>query len=485
MSSSKTIRIFLIALFLAPYLLLLTHWNHFSLPPFEELAWIFKNSLIQSILSSVIAIALGFWWARGLLFLEQKLSPSQNRGLEFLILLPNFLPALFLLLILLSVITPFPFGLTGVILVHALMNASLAALFLKDILKKKLRSLAELCWVEGASSVAFWKEGFRYLRGDFFWLFAFIFILCFCSFAVPLIAGGGKVTTFEVAIYEKIRTSTDWGQAIGLSYLQFGFLLLFSFLPSEHPAPQRERLERAPYLKSVSGGVSAILFSFFWIGVFLWQSATGFAKLLQIEGLWRETLRVIPLSLFLSLGVGFAILALLFLSAYAFPDSWLKRFFLGFVAPSTALLGFVFLFLPSWFAGDEFLKWMIAFVILIFAPLYRWGWVQRLEGLRGQVQVARTMGADARMIFQKILLPQTLDLACRLSAVASLWALGDFALSKMIISRPATLALMAESLMSSYRIEGAMAVTALILFFGFILFLVFRGVENVIRRKFV
>jgi thiamine transport system permease protein len=484
MASAKTIRVFLIALFLAPYLLLLTHWSHLSLPSGSELLWIFKNSLLQSVSSAALAMALGFWWARGLLFLEQKLSPMQNRLLEFLILLPNFLPALFILLILLSVITPFPFGLYGVIIVHGLMNASLAALFLKDILKKKLRPMAELCWVEGVGQISFWKQGFRYLQSDFIWLFAFIFILCFCSFAIPLIAGGGKVTTFEVAIYEKIRTSADWSQAVGLSYLQFVFLLLFAFLPSRHAEPQRERLERAPYLKSISGGVSALAFSIFWIGVFLWQSVQGFTKLSQIDGLWRETLLVIPLSLILSLGVGFGVLGLLLLSAYVFPDSWLKRFFLGFVAPSTALLGFVFLFLPSWFSGDEFLKWVIAFVILIFAPLYRWGWVQRLESLRGQVQVAGTMGAGRRLIFCKITLPQVLDLACRLSAVASLWALGDFALAKMIISRPATLALIAESLMSSYRIEGAMAVTALILLFGFVLFLIFRGVENVIRRKF-
>lgn len=484
MASAKTIRFFLLALFLAPYLLLLTHWSQISLPAGSELAWIFQNSVLQAGLSSVLALLLGFWWARGLLYLERNLSTSQMQWLEFLLLLPNFLPALFILLILLSVISPFPFGLTGVVLVHGLMNASLVALFIKDILKKKLRPLAELSWIEGASQIQFWRQGLRYLFSDLAWIFAFVFILCFCSFAIPLIAGGGKVATIELAIYEKLRIASDWNQAVGLAFLQLGFLFLFSFLPSRHPQPQRQRLEKAPYLKSVSGGVSALAFAVLWIGVFLWQAGSGFFSLSKIDGLWTEVIQVIPLSLLLSIGVGVIVMILFLLSAFAFPDFWIKRFFLGFVAPSTALLGFVFLFLPLNFNNAEFLKWMIAFVILVFASLYRWGWAQRLESLQGQTQVARTMGASPMLIFQKIILPQTAELASRLSAVAALWALGDFALSKIIISRPATLALVAESLMSSYRIEGAMAVTALILFFGLILCWLFQVLgKNLAERN--
>jgi thiamine transport system permease protein len=484
MSLSKTFRLFFLALFLSPYILLLIHWHQFSLPPSDELLWVFKNSLLQSFLSSALAMALGFWWGRGLLHLQSRLSMAQQRGLEFLLLLPNFLPALFILLIFLSVWTPFPFGLTGVIVVHGFMNASLAALFFKDLLKAKLEPIAELCWVEGASLWSFWKKGFHYLWNDFLWIFAFVFILCFTSFAVPLIAGGGKVMTFELAIYDKMRNA-DWNQAVGVAFLQFGFLILFSGLPLLQTAKQEQRGGETPYLRSQSGAFMAICFSLFWVAVFCWQVFVGIGQITHMEGLWSAVGAALPLSLMLGFGVGLLILLFLLFSAFTFPDPWIKRFFLGFVAPSTALIGFVFAFMTPWLSMSDYARWLLAFSILIFASLYRWGWIQRLESLRGQIQVAQTLGANAWFTFRKIILPQSLDLACRLAAVAALWGLGDFALAKIVISRPATLALIAESLMSSYRIEAAMTVTAVILLAGAFLFLVFQGVENVIRRKFI
>jgi thiamine transport system permease protein len=479
MSSSKAIRFFFILIFLAPYFLLLSKWNHVALPPLDELGWILRQSMAQATFSAVLSILLGFWWARGLLFIEQKFSSRQSRALEFFMLLPQFLPALFILLIFLALLRPFPFGVVGVVLVHGFLNAGLAAIYLKDLFQHKLLSLSELCWVEGGGLFSFWREGFRLLKTDFIWLFAFLFILCFCSFSVPLIAGGGKATTLEVYIYEKIRTTSDWSQAVGLSFLQLGFLFLFSFLPSRTMSLQRAKPERTPYLRSFSGGVSVTLISVLWVAVFLWQTGRGFAKISDIPGLWEQVFSTIPLSLAFSFGVGILLLIFFLLSALAFPDMWLKKFFAGFVAPSTALLGFVFLFSP----GNADLKWAFAFVILVFATLYRWGWSQRLESLRGQVSVAGTMGASRFLIFQKILAPQVMDLACRSAAVGALWALGDFALSKIIIGRPVTLGLLAESMMSSYRIEGAMTVTAVILLFGFLIFAVFRGVESVARRK--
>jgi thiamine transport system permease protein len=369
---------------------------------------------------------------------------------------------------------------TGVILVHGFLNASLAAIYFRDLFQRKLLSLAELCWVEGSSSSSFWRASLGFLKTEFLWLFAFIFILCFCSFSVPLIAGGGKATTLEIFIYEKMRTTSDWGQAVGLSFLQLGFLFLFSFLPIKTATLPKSRTDKATYLQSVSGAVSVTAISLLWVLIFAWQTRQGFHKVSEISGLWTQIFSVMPLSVLLSLGVGVLLLIFFLLTAFAFPDAWLRRFFLGFVAPSTALLGFVFLFSE----GSEYLKWLFAFVILIFTTLYRWGWTQRLESLRGQVVIAETMGASRFFIFKKILLPQTTDLACRLAAVGSLWAMGDFALSKIIIGRPVTLGLVAESLMTSYRIEAAMVVTLFILFFGFLFFIFFKGVENVARRKF-
>jgi ABC-type Fe3+ transport system permease subunit len=130
-----------------------------------------------------------------------------------------------------------------------------------------------------------------------------------------------------------------------------------------------------------------------------------------------------------------------------------------------------------------YLKFVLGFALLIFTTLYRWGWNQELTGLEKQIETARALGSSKWMTFAEITFPQVIAPAARLSAMGALWALGDFSLGKILIAKDVTLALLIETLMSSYRIEAAMALMGLLTLLGFLIYFIFWGMAYVAHRK--
>jgi thiamine transport system permease protein len=69
------------------------------------------------------------------------------------------------------------------------------------------------------------------------------------------------------------------------------------------------------------------------------------------------------------------------------------------------------------------------------------------------------------------------------AGLASLWAVGDFALSSMASSNEFTLGLLIKTLMGHYRIDAAQVLALPLLIVGLICFLIFAGVGRVLSRK--
>jgi ABC-type spermidine/putrescine transport system permease subunit II len=107
----------------------------------------------------------------------------------------------------------------------------------------------------------------------------------------------------------------------------------------------------------------------------------------------------------------------------------------------------------------------------------------QLKLLQPQQEIAKCLGASSFQIWKDITLPQIFPLAFQLGGILALWSLGDFALSKMIFNHDATLAMHIESLMSSYRIDAAMSLMALLLFLGIIIYTFFWSLSYVVSRR--
>lgn len=491
MSSRKLIRAGLVLYLVFPFLFLVLNFRWldsqtFSANSLDEIFWAFKNTFYQAFFSAFFSLLLGIWVSLGLITFSNHFRRPYRLTLEVLCLLPNFLPPLFTLLSLLNLIDPFPMGLIGITIVHTVLNFGLVAVMLASTIEKRIGSLAELAFIEGASKWLFLRKAFfPLLKRDLWLLFVFVFAVCFGSFAVPLIVGGGRGTTIEVLIYEKIRLSNDWGQAVMLALIQSGFIFLVSLMALGERGLQTERTHNLSLLRRRSGVVVLVSLMVLCFLGYAQGVADGFEQVTAFYELKSALLWNFFGSLLLGLTVGGLTFGLLFLIAYCWPKPWFSRFLAGYMAPSTALCCFAFLMLGSNESFWPFVKIPLAFTLLCLGSFYRLGWEGVLRSLEKQMEIAGTLGANAQQIFQKILLPQMAPRAALIAGIAAIWACGDFAVSRILAHRDLSLAMMTETLMSSYRLGLASVLSLSLIVCGAICFFLMIGVGRVLSRKSV
>jgi thiamine transport system permease protein len=122
---------------------------------------------------------------------------------------------------------PSIYGLSGILIAHVLMNAPLVV---RALLQAFRREPGERRRLAAALGLSPW-QCFRHLdwpvlRREGPALAAFVFLLCFTSFAVVLSLGGGPgYATLEVAIYEAVRLEADFARAAMLAALQLALCL--------------------------------------------------------------------------------------------------------------------------------------------------------------------------------------------------------------------------------------------------------------------
>lgn len=484
MNLRKLLRLSLVVFLLFPFLFLLTHFQMRTMPDWGELYWAFKNSLLQALLSAIFSIVLGLWAALGILNFSNGGRGRWRLGLEVLCLLPNFLPPLFILLATLNVIDPFPMGIAGIVIIHTFMNFGLVAVLLAGILETKLGGMVELAYVEGASRWRFVTQGMLpMLKKDILLLGLFIFVVCFGSFSVPLIVGGGKGTTIEVLIYEKIRLSNDWGSAVFLAAIQSVFIFSLSLIAGKGKGVVGSRIANLNLIKMRSGIAVIIAVSLLYVTGYAQGLFAGFGMLSTFYELQSALLWSFAGSIFIGLSVGILVYSGLMLIAYCWPKKWFEKLLAGYVAPSTSLACFCLLIIAPNEGIYPFIKIPLALMLLSLNSLFRMGWDSELTALQSQMTAAYAMGASPKQIFWEIQFPQMSGRAGVLAGIGAVWACGDFAVSRILAHRDLSIAMMTETLMSSYRLNQATVLSLLIVVAGLICFALCVGGSRVLRRK--
>ena len=130
------------------------------------------------------------------------------------------------------------YGLPGVLLAHVFFNAPLMA----RIFHAALAGIPDSRWRLAAQLGMGGREVWRFVEWPAIRRVApgacgLVFLLCFTSFALVLMLGGGpKASTLEVAIYEAARLDFDLGKAAALSLLQLGLCGLVLLVLARFPA---------------------------------------------------------------------------------------------------------------------------------------------------------------------------------------------------------------------------------------------------------
>ena len=118
--------------------------------------------------------------------------------------------------------TNYLYGLTGILIAHVFFNLPLAS----RIFLLSLNSIPSSSWRLAGHLGMNSGQIFRFLewpliKSQLPQLAGLIFLLCFTSFAIVLVFGGGlKYSTIEVAIYQSIRFDFDIPKAVLLSCIQ-------------------------------------------------------------------------------------------------------------------------------------------------------------------------------------------------------------------------------------------------------------------------
>ena len=482
------IKIFLAFILLLPYCIItLSSFENFAIPNFPLI--VFYRNFIQAFLSALSCLFIGLLGALGLMRYKNK------TFLEIFILIPSFFPSLFVIFSLLTIFSllpfDFPYGLSGIVIAHIVIYSGLACTMLARAFKESCGSQIILSKIFGHSQKdIFFHVLLPNIKRDLFTIFLTLFCLCLGSFSIPLVLGGGKWVTTEIAIYEFIRFEGDLIAASFISFYQI-FILLFLIYFIPHFREKKNTIDCQE--------IGSKWFICLPITITLILICTCFIDL--ITG-WTSFISILfdPLLLLKSFGGTFLIsfltgcMILFFLSLIAFvgPSMFLDKFYMLFMMPSTAVMGFSLLFLSyycEWklrsLIQASFLT-SLGLSLLFLGGLYRWKWSGEVFRLISQRQLAKLMGHGYWSIFLYVIWPQSKSMAFYLAGLAAFWAAGDFALSLIIFKdASATLGLLLNSMLSSYRFNGGTWILLFMLLSGFLMWFCFFILGKVKRSFYV
>ncbi|RYZ64804.1 MAG: hypothetical protein EOP05_21495, partial [Proteobacteria bacterium] len=290
--------------------------------PFQsETLTVFGFTVLQAALSALLAICLGVLGAYGLAAAEIRFGRMNCKLLGAVAVLPNVAPVLLFLLAVLKFL-PMLRGLTGIIIVHALLNIGLVSASVTRLFREKVAALADLAWIEGTSRLKFaFKVVWPTLRADLFTIFAFVFAICFSSLAVPLVLGGSRATTTEVLIWQRIRIDGDFSSGLGLAFLQLASILPLTFFLRRKTETSRTSESRVaqPLLASLWGLPFALFPACLLVASMFDRPWVGAMQFFDQDVLAGELVRGFLGSLVIALATGLVVAAILLKIAYVDP----------------------------------------------------------------------------------------------------------------------------------------------------------------------
>lgn len=152
------------------------------------------------------------------------------------------------------------FGLTGILAAHVVLNGALAARVFLDRLEAIPPEKLKLGRSLGLSPIRrFLIIDLPAIAGSVPGIGATIFLLCFTSFPVVLVLGGGPANqTLEVAIYESVRLDFDLGKAVILALVQLAACAAI-IVPATRFAPVSTLFGRRSLMHWPDGGLAGVL----------------------------------------------------------------------------------------------------------------------------------------------------------------------------------------------------------------------------------
>lgn len=469
-----------------------------------EVATILKYSLWQAALSAIFSTILGVLLARGFFYLDFKGKAICYKLVSFAWALPS-------LVVIFAVIGVWGnagwlaqlfgffgldwhfqlYGLQGILIAHLFFNIPLVTKYCLgglSLIPSSQHQLAAQLGIKGWHYFR-WVE-LPVLKTILPYAFTNIFLICFTSFPIVLMLGGGpKYSTLEVAIYQAVTFEFDFAKAVMLILTQLvvglGLQLAmdvatkFAFSSQKSAPPPLDYIWKAKptgWRKwGLQGVTFGLLFTIFvpllnviWTGL----SVSNFFARLANPLLWEATI----FSLWLSLIASATVIAIAYLIALearqlAYRGQKIRQSLLAGVSTYPLILP-VFMLAVGLFLlliNVELARWQLLLLVgvcngLILLPyIYRMLFTAMWQTWMSQDKLARSLGLYGLRrwwIVEKSYLAKPL---CNAFALAMSSSLGSFAVIAFFGSPDfSSLPYLLYQQLGSYRMDDA-AVTALVL----------------------
>ena len=484
MKAYKLVSYALVFYLLVPYFLFLSFFDFNFNVDLQELLWAFKNSFTQSFLAATFVTSLSVPLSLGLFQFKGRSYETFKK----LLLVPQILPSFFSILIAFSIWKPFPLGSVGITFVFTLVHLGFAVVLIHTATRERMGPYPIVAKVFALSRWKFLtKIYFPLIRKDLIACFLLIFIFCFSSFAIPLVAGGGRDTNIEVLVFEKIYISQKWSMAWTISVFQGLFLTFLSLLLVRNSNATKREFLFSQYLHSNFGFGFILIYLAVYFGGYAFGLLQALPDFLKVSLFYSELLTASFYSLSLFFVYVFITFTLVYFWLYDFANRQKLNFGRNLIAASTMMVGFSFyLYFPQ-SRGWDYFKIPLAMSILVFPVLFKSFLERPLLDLKDQVVTAKVFGISNFKIILKILLPQMSAAISIWFSFLTIWFLSDFATLRALGTQTQTLGLMAESFLTSYRISLAylmsvyiLLVWMMVLVLGFVV----KGALRVTYQKF-
>ncbi|OOH91485.1 thiamine/thiamine pyrophosphate ABC transporter permease ThiP [Pasteurellaceae bacterium 15-036681] len=518
-STAWTIYFAIIALYAFSLWALFDHRSDETFWSVSESLSILKYSLLQAGLSALFSTILGILTARSFYYLNFK-------GKALLYKLISFAWALPSMVVIFAIIGAWGnsgwlvqglktlglpadlqlYGLQGILIAHLFFNIPLVTKYCLEALNRIPSSQHQLAAQLNLTGINYFRiVELPTLKNILPYVFMNIFLICFTSFPIVLMLGGGpKYSTLEVAIYQAVTFEFDFAKAVLLIAVQVmvGLVLQFvmdvtkhSLHNTKHNNPVIDEIWKPTPKRLRKLGLQIVLIT---IGTFtllpifnvIWSAicVPEFWQRLQQEMLWQAVLYSLILSFIASISViTIAYLIALEVRQLAYRQQRIKQSILAGLATYPLIMP-VFMLAVGLFLllmDIEISTFQLMLLIGICTGLSLLPYIYHLlysamwESFISYDKLARSLGLTGLKRWWIVEMPYLIKPLRNAFALAMSSSLGSFGIIAFFGSPDfSTLPYLLYQQLGSYRTEDA-AVTALILMLcAFLPFLLIEQKEN-------
>lgn len=437
--------------------------------------------IFQSLVSATFSIVAGLLIALSYLKKGPYLQKTLYWGL-----LPQALPTVLVVYAyfkIFSLFETYPQSYVHVIIVHVLINMGLVAFLIfphvQDEIEKKLHLMVSLkITVNKFFKLVVLGE----LAPTVFYVWILIFSFSLTSFTVPLLLSGNIPSSFDYLIYMKGYVDGDWASASLIGIIEFVFLgCLFLFRTQKLSLASRNtnfiilKDKRSMFYILNFLPLALILLSLLHFG----DADIGRA----LNSLRSDFSEIIFNTLFLAAWTIFFYSLIFWSQLYILKFESIRKFHQFFWPLSPILLSFVILSLSLIFIDSTGLKVAfsgLAISTFVFPIVFKFWILPEYSNLIYFNQKSEVLGIAYPDVFSKIIKPYFLTSYKTSLAYVTLFAIGDFTLSGILLSDLKTIGISMRTYIQSYQLIEAqlLAIFLIVLSFVFIFFVGGLKIEN-------